>query len=881
MSDAKKRSGGKRDSSAATAEQMIQDSFQRNAGNLDLSGMDLQELPDSLGQLKQLHSLDVSRNRLTVLPDVVGELTQLEKLLIWGNQLTALPESLGRLSKLQELIAWDNSFVVVPDMLHNLTELRVLDVSHNRLPALSDIIGKLTKLENLSISHNQLTDLPSALGKLMQLRKLDAWQNRLKSLPPALKELTRLKELYLHGNPELGLPMEILGNRPDVVDFFRVWPQKPGVILDYYFNSLASRPLNEAKLILVGRGGVGKTSLVRRLVSDTFDPRERKTDGIAITPWATDIGDDRVRLNIWDFGGQEIMHATHQFFFTKRSLYLLVLNAREGEQDANIEYWLRLIESFGEESPVIVVINKIKGNPFDLNRRGLQAKFPSIREFVQTDCEEGSGIAILLRAVQRETDRLEHLRDKFPANWFSIKEKLARLEQNFIGYEEYRELCVGGGITEATSQDTLVGFLHDLGIVLNFRDDPRLAETHVLNPHWVTKGIYKILNAETLASQKGELHVASLSNVLDPIEYPRRMHGFLLDLMRKFELCYEFYDSPGKYLVPELLGKEEPELIEFKSGDALRFEYHYNILPEGLLPRFIVRARRLNKDLPRWRAGAVLEFEANRAVVKADIQERKVFIAVTGDQAGRRRLLTVIRSDFEDLHRSIARLRVEEKVPLPEHPKHQVDYGKLRIMESKGITTLTDVIGDDVVELDVGKLLDGLEEPKTRRREVAADARMKLEKPIRIAISYSHKDEGLKEHLQNHLKLLERQGVLTLWHDREIIAGEDWKDVIDDRFQEADIVLLLISADFIASDYCYKIEMTTSLDRHNKNLTQVVPIIIRECQWHRAPFGSLEPLPKNGKAVTDTSVWPTSDKAWTAVASGIEELAEAIRGKRV
>ena len=202
-----------------------------------------------------------------------------------------------------------------------------------------------------------------------------------------------------------------------------------------------------------------------------------------------------------------------------------------------------------------MVINKVKGNPFDLNRRGLQEKFPSIREFIQTDCEDNLGIDNLLRAIQRETDRLDHLRDLFPASWFTVKDKLARLKQNFIGYEQYQELCAADGITEVTSQDTLVGFLHDLGIVLNFRDDPRLVFHGALNPHWVTQGIYKILNAEVSAHLKGELHVMDLSKVLDQHEYPKSMHRFVLDLMKKFELCYEFYDSNGRYLVPELLGK--------------------------------------------------------------------------------------------------------------------------------------------------------------------------------------------------------------------------------------------------------------------------------------------------------------------------------------
>jgi len=110
--------------------------------------------------------------------------------------------------------------------------------------------------------------------------------------------------------------------------------------------------------------------------------------------------EEDVQLNIWDFGGQEIMHATHQFFLTQRSLYLLVLNGRQGHEDGDAEYWLQLIQSFGEDSPIIIVLNKIKEHPFDLNRRALQQKFPSIRCFVQTDCADKTGIDELRQMIE-------------------------------------------------------------------------------------------------------------------------------------------------------------------------------------------------------------------------------------------------------------------------------------------------------------------------------------------------------------------------------------------------------------------------------------------------------------------------------------------------
>src|SRR5712692_5855328 len=108
----------------------------------------------------------------------------------------------------------------------------------------------------------------------------------------------------------------------------------------------------------------------------------------------------RYDLTFGIFGGQEIMHATHQFFLTERSVYLLVINGREGAEDADAEYWLKLIESFGGESAVIVVLNKIKEHPFDLNRRALQQKHP-IREFIETDCEDGTGIEQLRKTIEQ------------------------------------------------------------------------------------------------------------------------------------------------------------------------------------------------------------------------------------------------------------------------------------------------------------------------------------------------------------------------------------------------------------------------------------------------------------------------------------------------
>jgi len=296
-------------------------------------------------------------------------------------------------------------------------------------------------------------------------------------------------------------------------------------------------------------------------VRDVFEDTS-KTEGIQITQWPLKLANEEsVRLHVWDFGGQEIMHATHQFFLTQRSLYLLVLAGRAGGEDAEAEYWLQLAESFGGELPVIVVLTKMKEHAFDLNRRALQQKYPSIREFVRVDCEDGRGFEELHAAIRREVDRLDGLRAKFPGAWFAIKDRLANMAErgeNFLSCEQYAQLCNELGEKDATAQEQLAGYLHSLGIALNYKDDPRLQDTHVLSPHWVTNGIYKILNWPELEARKGVLRRGDLAALLDGKSYPRSKHGFLLDLMKKFETCVEFPDDgEHRYLVPELLDKQE------------------------------------------------------------------------------------------------------------------------------------------------------------------------------------------------------------------------------------------------------------------------------------------------------------------------------------
>ncbi len=152
-----------------------------------------------------------------------------------------------------------------------------------------------------------------------------------------------------------------------------------------------------------------------------------------------------------------------------------------------------------------------------------------------------------------------------------------------------------------------------------------------------------------------------------------------------------------------------------------------------------------------------------------------------------------------------------------------------------------------------------------------------IAKPVRLFYSYSHRDEELRRELETHLALLQNTGVIDQWHDRKIDAGDEWEAEIDRNLEAADVVLLLISSDFLASRYCYGVEMTRALERHDAGEIRVIPIVVRPVDWEGAPFARLQMLPTDAKPVVGPG-WHSRDEAWREVARGIRATVQAGAG---
>ncbi|WP_417794683.1 toll/interleukin-1 receptor domain-containing protein [Terasakiella pusilla] len=142
----------------------------------------------------------------------------------------------------------------------------------------------------------------------------------------------------------------------------------------------------------------------------------------------------------------------------------------------------------------------------------------------------------------------------------------------------------------------------------------------------------------------------------------------------------------------------------------------------------------------------------------------------------------------------------------------------------------------------------------------------------RLFFSYCHKDETLRDQLETHLMMLKRQCIIDVWHDRRIVAGSDIDAAIDQELESADIILFLVSSDFLASNYCYDVEVARAMERHKEDTARVIPVILRPCDWHGSPFGKLLALPTDGLPVTK---WADIDEAFLSIVTGIKEAAKA------
>jgi internalin A len=639
-----------------------------NLQELDLDNNQLTYISPEIGQLLNLRTLFLSNNQLTHIPPELGQLTNLKRLFLSKNQLTHIPAELSQLANLQELHLYKNRLTHIPPELGLLPNLQILFLDKNQLTHIPPELGLLPNLQTLHLHENQLTHIPPELAQLLSLQGLVLFSNQLTHIPPEIGLLPNLQDLYLENNPDLLTPpSEIVAQGTQgILSFLREFHREH--VLRY-----------EAKLILVGEGGTGKSSLLRAFEDQGLDASLETTHGIEVGTLMLphpSLPGQSLQLNTWDFGGQDIYRATHQFFLTQRSLYLVVWNARLGGEQGRLDYWLNSIRVLAPDAPILLVATHIDERAPDLNIPQYRADYPQIVDVLHVSNKTGTGIDELKQAVAKHTAKLPFIGQPWPMSWVEVERELAAIPEHHISAATYMDLCMAKGVHAALAQGTLGGYLHDLGKILYFRDDPILSNMVILKPNWITKAISFVLENEKTRDRSGILVHAELPGIWAVDEQGQRydpaLYPLFLRLMERFDLCYQIdpqlsWKHASQSLIPQLLPFQPPSSLPAWNAEGMNagkvhveMIYRLDFVPAGIMSWFIVRTHRYTRKL-HWREGVILSYQDHWARVELFARRNELRLEAWGVEP--RTFLVILKETVDLILSRFEGLQVRREVP--------------------------------------------------------------------------------------------------------------------------------------------------------------------------------------------------------------------------
>ena len=808
-----------------------------------------------------------------------------EELNLSGLGLISFPVGICNLTSLKHLQISNNRISSIPAGIVQLNDLQILDVSNNKIKELSEHILQLTSLKFLNLSYNQINQLPPEIGQLTNLQSLDFRNNKIDKLPSEIGQLTNLKSLYVYGNKLRKLTSGIaqlqhlkyfdvrhnkLDQLPPEIRKYIDDPNESAEKFPIYYRQFLEQEnirLYEAKLLIVGEGGVGKTSLAKKLEDEDYqlNSAESSTEGIEITQYPFSLKDGKeFRVNIWDFGGQEIYYATHQFFLTKSSLYILVVDTRK--EDTDFFYWLNAIELLGGNSPLLIVKNEKQDRQREINERRLRSEFSNLKEVFATNLATNRGLSEIKRAIQYYITQLPHVGTELPKTWVKVRQALEANSRNHITLEEYLNLCQENGFTRYKDKLQLSGYLHDLGVCLHFQNDDLLRKTVILKPTWGTDAVYKVLDNPQVIQNLGKFDRRDLAAIWREDQYAA-MRPELLRLMMNFKLCYEIPSRPNTYIAPQLLSPNQPEYT-WNEVDNLLLRYIYDFMPKGILTRFIVEMHPWIEDQTHvWKTGVVLRSkDGARAEVIELYHCKEIRIRVSGSR--RRDLLTAVRYELDKIHVSYDRLKYSTLVPCNcrtckgRQDPHFYPFHKLQERITNGKQTIE---CDNAPYLNVN--ISSLIEDVTREPIAKSSAQL----PIRdqVFISYSHQDQKWLTQLQTQLKPLIRNQAISVWDDTQIQVGTEWREEIDQALAAAKVAMLMVSPSFLASDFIANNELPPLLNAAESKGLTIIWIPISYSLYEETEIAKFQAALSPSQPI-DSLDQAEQDKAWVAICKQIK-----------
>lgn len=687
----------------------------KNLQHLDLDKTSIIDI-SHLRNLKHLQRLDLSRTGIKNIY-FLSRVISLEVLIINNTQISDI-SPIENLKNLKALIIGKTQVSDISP-IHSLKNLQKLDFSETQVSDISPI-SNLTKLQELVISATQVNDI-SPISRLIKLQDLDLSATQVSNISP-ISRLINLEKLDLAATQISDItPLLLLLKKPlqaKVIEhtffhdqFINLYKTPiPNIVYDLlgdksneklinYLEQIAQpdnppQKLYEAKLMVVGEPGAGKTSLMNKLLDPNYmlpEPCDTdSTTGINIESWPFKIPNKNqtFQAHIWDFGGQKRQYMTHQFFLTAHTVYVLVASNDRKEQN-NFPYWFKIINLLGRDnssnrcSPLIIFLNERENKQnapvfsFNFDGKLYEQQYPDLQfDDKRFDLKYPIELQAFTHKIQQSLLKLHHIGDPVPAQWISVRKQLSQLAETkpYISLKEFQTLCCKHGINNEGYQQVFSYRLHTLGSILHFQDDDILRELIIIDPNWAVDAVYSVLKDGRIESRGGYFSRTDLKQIWGN-DYSTSEQAHLLRLMsyEAFEICYPI-DHPEEdgewYLAPQFLTDNSADYSLESEQNPLKFRFSYTFMPEGIVARLIVRLHEnvLTKDNQplAWKTGFILQNNGAQLRVQEREQDGlKVLDMEAGGRADEQKyIIRKVRDEVSRIHRRWFKgIQVNQMVP--------------------------------------------------------------------------------------------------------------------------------------------------------------------------------------------------------------------------
>ena len=638
-----------------------------------------------VSRFPNLTVLDLGGCEILRLVHGITSLTQLKRLNLGGTQLDKVPD-LGRMTKLQHLSLWNLPIKHV-EGLENLLGLHTLDLSGTKIKQLPESIRGMRRLERLDLSNLTLEELPE-------------W----------------LPELGLNFNVEysetgIGLEWTTVKN----VDM-SIFERSHEYILQWFEERKKTKesqreelkPLNEVKVILLGDGEAGKSHTIARLLNDGVQVdkfRSVSTPGIVIEDKTYDIGGREIKVHYWDFGGQEILHSMHRMFLTTRTLYVVMLNVREGNQDDRARYWLHNLRSFANGAPVLLVLNKMDMNKnASVNESDLRELYPGLTDIVKLSTlayGEQEFRQVFLDVLLQRIGEMDILALPLTSSGRSVKEKIQNMQKNYIHGDIFRKFCDESGVTgsDVVRRD-LLNLFSELGVSFCYGGSTKLEDYVVLRPDWITNAIYIILfnkvetvtnglvTHDTIYRMLSSGDTENIQRTVASATYTREEVDYVLNVVRKFRLSFPVEDEATEFMPMLCDANSTAAAKEYENDpETLEFRMYYEYLPNNVIHRLMVDHRKELDWNHVWLTGArfVCGDTGRSAVVKSEGNLLRIFVRAKGEFRDPQRYLDKLKGTLERINEEMGLTVVRMEVAYKENGKTvYFDYEDLLFSQEIG-----------------------------------------------------------------------------------------------------------------------------------------------------------------------------------------------------